>query len=260
MLILSRKEDQKVVFPNLGISVAVLNIRGNQVRLGFEAPNDVSILREELADDTIKPKRRPSLKTQLDRHQIRNRLNAVVLSLHILSREVFADSTEAEEAIGKALWELSELDRELDGQSIPATASRLATADVPATHPTRRALIVEDNDNERELLAAYLRMRGYEVVEASDGFEALQQLRQNRQPDVVLLDMNLPRLNGAKTVSRIRHTPELNNVKVFGVSGTDRIDWEMPLGQRGVDAWFRKPINPEKIVDQINEFASHSAV
>ena len=228
-----------------------MSVKGNRVRLGFEAPNDVAILREELAPN-VKATREDSQKPLLDRHEIRNRLNSVVLSLHIMAQNMLADPVEANEAIGKVLWELSDLERELDGMTQPTNGPRLGTAEVPAG-TKRRALVVEDNDNERELLAAYLRMRGYDVVEASDGLQALQYLREDQQPDVILLDMNMPRLDGVQTVCRIRHIPELSSVKVFGVSGTDRVDWEMPLGERGVDAWFRKPVNPEEIVEQIAE-------
>ncbi|MCA9263950.1 MAG: response regulator, partial [Planctomycetales bacterium] len=115
------------------------------------------------------------------------------------------------------------------------------------------ALIVEDDDNERSLLAAYLRMRGYAVEEATDGISAIEYLKTHSNPDVVLVDMNMPRLNGAKMVSRIRHTPRWRDLRVFGVSGSERSQWRLPLGERGVDRWFCKPVDPESIVHEIDE-------
>ena len=50
MLVLSRKENERLIFPSLGISIEVSQIRGNKVRLGIDAPADVPVLREELAD------------------------------------------------------------------------------------------------------------------------------------------------------------------------------------------------------------------
>jgi len=52
MLVLSRKQDEEIVFPELGISVRIIRTKGNQVRLGIEAPSDVRILRGELAFET----------------------------------------------------------------------------------------------------------------------------------------------------------------------------------------------------------------
>lgn len=249
MLVLSRRENQKVVFPNLGISVAVVAVQGKRVKLGFEAPSDVEILREEL--EPKRSGRAVSQRTTIDRHTIRNRLNAVVLTLHLLAQHGDMDSEDANVAISKALWELDELDQQLQG---PVRVSAPPARRTLASHQ-RRALVVEDNENERGLLAAYLRARGYEVVEAEDGVAAIEYLERNEHPDVVLLDMNMPKLNGAKTVSRIRHTPELRQLTVFGVSGTERSQWQVPLGERGIDKWFQKPVNPESILHELDALA-----
>ena len=52
MLVLSRKQDEEIVFPELGISVRVIRTKGNQVRLGIKAPTDIRVLRGELAFET----------------------------------------------------------------------------------------------------------------------------------------------------------------------------------------------------------------
>lgn len=123
MLVLSRHENQKVLFTNLDISVSVISVRSKRVKLGFEAPDDIQLLRDELAAETDL-RSRP---TGLDPHAIRNRISSVVLSLHVLSQ----DPEEVETAIAKAIWELNELNRELDG-TIPVsfpTASRNANTE-----------------------------------------------------------------------------------------------------------------------------------
>src|SRR5262249_5411941 len=67
-----------------------------------------------------------------------------------------------------------------------------------------RALLVEDNANERELLATFLRISGLDVVTAGDGCDALDYLHSHRLPDLVLLDMGLPRCDGPTVVREIR--------------------------------------------------------
>ena len=107
----------------------------------------------------------------------------------------------------------------------------------------RRALIVEDNPNESELLAAYLQMNGYAVEVVADGFEALSYLDSHEHPDFVLLDMAMPRCNGPQTVASIRRNPALRSLRLFAVSGADQRETGVAFGRFGVDRWFSKPVN-----------------
>lgn len=254
MLVLSRKQNQKVVFPNLGVTVAVVSVQGNRVKLGIDAPSDIAILREELADEsTTKPPRQ----LEFDRHAIRNRLNSVMLSLHVMQQNAILDPFEYDQAIATALRQLEELNEELGkaGGSVNEKSHRepVVHEGFTVSQVGRRALVVEDNDHERSLMSAYLKRCGFEVIEAEDGQAAIRYLETNEIPHVILLDMNMPKLNGAETVNRIRHTPALQDVRVFGVSGADSREWKIPIGSRGVDRWFQKPVNPEAIVKEIED-------
>ena len=82
------------------------------------------------------------------------------------------------------------------------------------------ALIVEDNDNERHLLAGFLKMVGFEVVTAENGVAALDYLTSHERPDVVLLDMLMPECDGPTAVTQIRRQAELEGLRIFAVSGT----------------------------------------
>jgi CheY-like chemotaxis protein len=179
-------------------------------------------------------------------HRIRNRLNAATLALHLLQKQLEAGLTRSGEAtIENALHELESLDRDV-GRDL---------SDAAVSH-ARRALLVEDNSNESELLAGYLRLCGYEVDTAQDGLAAISYLRERERPDVVLLDMMMPRLDGAKTVTSIRSDPRLEGIRVFAVSGSDRESMGMEIGPRGVDRWFRKPINPRDFVAELDKHLS----
>ena len=250
MLVLSRKTNQKVVFPNLGVTVAVIGVQGGRVKLGIDAPSDIQILRDELTNESV-GKRAPNQKA-IDRHAIRNRLNTVMLSLHVMQRNSVLDPQESDEALAMALRELEVLNAEL-GPAITSASDTSAPASNPTISDGRCALVVEDNDQERSLMSAYLKRCGFKTIEAENGQAAMNYLENNALPHVVLLDMHMPQLNGAETVTRIRRTPALRDVRVFGVSGSDFGSWTIPDGSRGVDRWFQKPVNPERIVKEIND-------
>jgi carbon storage regulator CsrA len=253
MLVLSRKQEERIVFPNLGIAVEVLRVKGGNVRLGVDAPRSVRVLRGELADENELKETR-ALAVQ-ERHHFRNRLNAASLALHILQKQLDAGKfTDAENSLSKALETFEELDQlsakhaEQDF-AVQPKAEKIAKQ----AQGVRRALVVEDNPNERELLAGYLRLCGYEVDAVEDGVEAIDYLAGHQHPDVILVDMQMPRKCGRDTITEIRCNPEYKGIKVFAVSGMDRKEMGIPLGDRGVDRWFSKPIKPAEFATELGE-------
>lgn len=259
MLVLSRGVDEKVVFPNLGITVQILRIAGNKVRVGVEAPSNVRVLREEIAEPADLKRLAQSLAnppTELNSrplklsHDVRNRLNTAGLALHLAQKQMEAGmATQAEGTIQRALEAFQTLEETL----IPQVKCRPEA-------PHRRALVVEDNANESALLAGYLQMSGFDVDTVGDGVEAMQYLSQHARPDVILLDMRMPRLGGPETVTSIRCKPELRGLKLFAVSGTDRKQAGVSVGPSGVDHWFCKPINPQQLVEEIDRRLSQAPI
>jgi carbon storage regulator CsrA len=262
MLVLSRGRNDKVVFPTLGISVEILRVAGNKVRLGIEAPQEIPVHRHEVSErieagavagvsdpghnGIIKlPAAKDSMAREMD-HAIRNRLNAAALGLHLLHRKLETDDlSDAEATIFKIFNELKAIEDQMEGpvQKKPREE----------TEPHHRALVVEDNDNERELLAGYLRVSGFDVDTAADGLQAMVRLTQNTPPDVVLLDMRMPRFDGRKTISAIRNNPDYRGLKLFAVSGMPPEEVNVTLGPTGVDRWFTKPIDPKSLIDALRD-------
>lgn len=260
MLVLSRGRNDKVVFPTLGISVEILRVAGNKVRLGIEAPQEVPIHRHEISEKIAAHGESPTIKfpvtndtraRQLN-HAMRNRLNAAALGLHLLHHKIeIGDLSDAESTIFQIFNELKAIEGELDGlaaKKVPPP--KVMKASAGELH--HRALIVDDDDNERELLAGCLRMSGFDVDTAADGLQAMVRLTE-KSPDVVLLDMRMPLFDGPKTISAIRSNPDYSSLKLFAVSGTHPEELNVSLGPNGVDRWFIKPLNAKALLDALRE-------
>lgn len=107
----------------------------------------------------------------------------------------------------------------------------------------RTVLIAEDNPVNRELLRELLEIRGYAVIETCNGQEAMEQL-QKGQPDILLLDLNMPVLDGFGTIERIRKHPDFRTLRVLAVTAyAMRGDREKIL-TAGFDGYLSKPIDP----------------
>jgi carbon storage regulator CsrA len=260
MLVLSRGRNDKVVFPTLGISVEILRVAGNKVRLGIDAPQEVPVHRHEISEKmeangethTLKfPEPKDALAHKLT-HATRNRLNTAALGLHLLHRNIeVGDLSDAESTIFKIFNELKAIEEELEG---PVKEKPRASKPTPKSNGDlhHRALVVEDDDNERELLAGCLRVSGFEVDTAEDGLQAMVRLTEHH-PDVVLLDMRMPRFDGGKTISAIRSNPDYRGLKLFAVSGMKPEETDVAVGPNGVDRWFTKPLNPKALIDALRD-------
>jgi carbon storage regulator CsrA len=247
MLVLSRGRNDKIVFPNLGITVEILNIASNKVRVGIDAPPSVTVLRHELAGEAGSAAQADSLNPHHKlSHEIRNRLHAANLALHLSQKLLQANrQADAERTLQKALDEFAAVEQRLTSRDQPAPA------DAPG-RPRGHALIVEDNLNESELLASYLRLSGFQVDTARDGCDALSLLESELRPDAILLDMRMPRCDGPTTVNAIRSNPDFRDLKVYAISGTSPDLLGIERGPRGVDRWFPKPLNPEVLVRELS--------
>ncbi len=247
MLVLTRKESEKILFPSLGISVEVLRVRGNKTQLGIDAPVDVPILRHEIAD--LKAiEFAPSKQTNDNRlrdlvHTIRARLDAAAVDLNQLNHLLDGQpEQQAQTLIHELFGELRKLESEanqvLDESGVPV-------------NETPQALLVEDSATERKLLESYLELSGFNVTTAEDGQEALDYLSLHARPDVVLLDMMMPRIDGAAFVRTVRADPKLRGLTIFALSGLEQKAVNIPAGDGGVDRWYLKPVNPKQLVADV---------
>jgi carbon storage regulator CsrA len=258
MLVLSRREHEKIVFPTLRTSVEVLEVKSGRVRLGIEAPPEVQILREEVMASSkarqsgVSPMpitATASANGESDqlrklRHDLRNRLNSGSVGLALARRQLDAGMLDELEQTLEILargFQSAEGDlQQPTDRTLPAAAQRQP-----------EALLVEDDTNECELLAGFLRLAGYKVNTAHDGADALDRLRTGSQPDVMLLDMNLPRCDGVTTVKMIRCDPKLANLKIYAVTGYSAQQLGVDEKHSGLNGWFQKPLDPERLLGEL---------
>jgi len=120
---------------------------------------------------------------------------------------------------------------------IPASG----TATAGDTRPPR-VLIADDNVQGAELLEAYLSDTGYELRTASDGEQTLQQVK-SWQPDVILLDIMMPRISGFEVCKRLRADPASQDVAVLMITALDQPSDIERAVDAGTDEFLSKPIN-----------------
>jgi CheY-like chemotaxis protein len=114
-----------------------------------------------------------------------------------------------------------------------------------------KILIAEDNAVNRELLRELLELRGYAVVEACDGQEALQMIEQ-AQPELLLLDIGMPVMDGFAVIQKIRENPRLAKLPVVAVTAyAMRGDQERILSS-GFDGYLSKPVNPSSLTQELD--------
>lgn len=113
-------------------------------------------------------------------------------------------------------------------------------------------LVVEDSVTQREMITDALRKSGLTVDVASDGVEALEHI-QDKQPDLVVLDIVMPRMNGYEVCRRLKADPNTQNVPVVMCSSKgeefDRY-WGM---KQGADAYIAKPFQKKELVGTVKQ-------
>jgi len=116
-----------------------------------------------------------------------------------------------------------------------------------------RVLVIEDIDDNAELLERVLTARGYEVMRAPDGETGLQ-MALDLKPDLVLLDLGLPDIDGQTVASQMRRTPELASTPIVVVTAWPEDTAQKMVEVYGCNGYISKPINVALFVDQVASF------
>jgi CheY-like chemotaxis protein len=116
-------------------------------------------------------------------------------------------------------------------------------------------LLVEDTEDNRQMMRRLLEMSGYRVVEATNGREAVEVASVER-PQIILMDLSLPLIDGLAATRRIRSLPGLCNVPIVAVSAHDTADFHSDALDAGCDAYITKPIDYSQLEDIVNRLLS----
>ncbi|WP_084961960.1 response regulator transcription factor [Thermoactinospora rubra] len=118
-----------------------------------------------------------------------------------------------------------------------------------------KVLVVDDDEVIRQLIAVNLTLEGFEVETATDGQDCLDRVLDVR-PDVVTLDVMMPRLDGWVTATRLRTDEETRHIKVLLITArAQEEDKRRGLGL-GVDAYLTKPFDPAELIRIVRELAA----
>jgi twitching motility two-component system response regulator PilG len=116
----------------------------------------------------------------------------------------------------------------------------------------RKILVVEDSPTIRKVISITLSQKGYETIEAGDGLEALSRLNESK-PDLILLDIILPKMDGYQILSIIRENPEFKTIPVIMLTSKDGIINKVKGKVAGSSAYLTKPFDPTQLVETIEK-------
>jgi two-component system cell cycle response regulator DivK len=114
-------------------------------------------------------------------------------------------------------------------------------------------LVVEDQEDNRQILRDLLGSVGYDMIEAGDGLAALAAVKA-RRPDLILMDIQLPLLDGYEATRRIKADPDLRDIPIIVVTSYALSGDEAKARAAGCDAYVTKPYSPRQLLAKIKEF------
>ena len=117
-----------------------------------------------------------------------------------------------------------------------------------------RVLIAEDEPNIVESLSFMLRRADYDVVSVVDGEAALAELRKHR-PELMILDLMLPRLNGFEVLKAVKSDPALSSMPILILTAKGQAQDRRLAEEMGVDAFMTKPFSNREIMDEVGRLA-----
>lgn len=129
---------------------------------------------------------------------------------------------------------------------------------VAASRAKRTILIAEDSVDSCEMMQMLFRLKGYDVLAATDGPGALE-MATTAVPDLILLDLQLPKLDGLGVTRELRRRPELKNVPIVIISGHDPRKYRQAALDAGCDDYLLKPIDFDRFSEWLMMIGKRSA-
>jgi two-component system, cell cycle response regulator DivK len=118
---------------------------------------------------------------------------------------------------------------------------------------TKRILMVEDTEDNRQIIRDLVESVGYELLEAHDGAAGVAMASEHK-PDLILMDIQLPVLDGYEATRRIKADPALKHIPIIAVTSYALSGDEAKTRDAGCDGYVAKPFSPRKLLATINDF------
>ena len=118
---------------------------------------------------------------------------------------------------------------------------------------TKRILVVEDTEDNRQIIRDLMTSAGYELIEAVDGIEGVA-AAEREKPDLILMDIQLPGIDGYEATHRIRGIPALAKVPIIAVKSYALSGDEAKTRAAGCDGYVAKPFSPRQLLAKVREF------
>ena len=117
----------------------------------------------------------------------------------------------------------------------------------------KRILVVEDHEENRRIVRDLLTSAGYEMIEAVTGEEGVK-LAETQRPDLILMDIQLPGLDGYEATRRIKANPALSRIPIIAVTSYALSGDDVKAREAGCDAYVTKPFSPRALLAKIREY------
>jgi two-component system, cell cycle response regulator DivK len=114
-------------------------------------------------------------------------------------------------------------------------------------------LVIEDHEDNRRIMHDLLTRKGYEVIEAVNGLEGVDAAETHR-PDLILLDIQLPGIDGYEATRRIKANPNLQMIPIIVVTSYALSGDDMKAFEAGCDAYVAKPFSPRDLLAKVREY------
>ncbi len=115
-----------------------------------------------------------------------------------------------------------------------------------------RILVVEDDADNQELVTRFLRRSGHRVINALDGFAGVKEARE-QMPDLILMDLGLPGMDGWEASRRIRDDPETSHIPIIALTAHAFTDEVAKALEAGIDSYELKPVVYQRLMEKIAE-------
>jgi two-component system, cell cycle response regulator DivK len=118
---------------------------------------------------------------------------------------------------------------------------------------SKRVLVIEDHEDNRRIVRDLLSANGYELIEAVTGEEGLAAAERD-QPDLILMDIQLPGMDGYEVTRRIKANPALNGIPIIAVTSYALSGDEQKAADAGCDGYVTKPVSPRLLLAKVREY------